>query len=142
MSKTTETFEMNVTDSLITIEGISEPTIVEYFETLNSGDFEKTSALFALDGAMKPPFESAIIGRAAIAHYLQTEARGMTLQPRQGTTQVLEDGCTEVQVSGKVLTQMFGVNVSWQFVVNSDPKILFAKIKLLASPQELLKLRR
>lgn len=127
---------------MLKIEGLSNPTIVEYFETLNSGDFEKTSALFAIDGAMKPPFESPIGGREAIAQYLKTEARGMTLQPKQGITQVLEDGCTEVQVSGQVQTPLFGVNVSWQFVLNANQEILFAKIKLLASPQELLKLRR
>ncbi|KAM3096020.1 ketosteroid isomerase family protein [Phormidesmis sp. 146-35] len=134
---------MNVTDSTtLKIEGIANPTIVAYFETLNSGDFEQTSGLFAINGAMKPPFESPIEGREAIAQYLQTEAKGMVLQPQQGTTLSLEDGCTEVQVRGKVQTPLFGVNVGWQFVLNADQEILLAKIKLLASPQELLKLRR
>ncbi|MGV0029190.1 ketosteroid isomerase family protein [Phormidesmis priestleyi] len=134
---------MSVTHSIMfTLEGISDSTIVEYFEAINSGDFEKTSALFAIEGAMKPPFESPIMGREAIAQYLQTEAKGMTLQPKQGITQVLEDGCTEVEVSGQVQTPLFGVNVSWKFLLNTDQEILFAQIKLLASPQELLKLRR
>ncbi len=125
-----------------TIAGISEPTIARYFETLNAGDFEATGRLFADDGALHPPFENAIIGPAAIMAYLQTEAKGFKLQPMQGVTQPAANGCTDVQVNGKVQTPLFAVNVSWLFVLTSDQKLQCAKIKLLASPQELLTLKR
>ena len=126
----------------ITIEGITEPTILRYFETLNAGDFEAGAALFAPDGVMYPPFESGITGSAAIANYLQQEAQGMNLEPREGIINPVENDCLEVQVAGKVQTSLFGVNVSWLFVLNQQREILTAKIKLLASPQELLNMRR
>lgn len=125
-----------------TIAGISEPTIVRYFETLNAGDFESTGQLFADDGALHPPFENAIVGPATITTYLQAEAKGFNLQPMQAMTQPAANGCTDVQVSGKVQTPLFTVNVSWLFVLTPDQKLRFAKIKLLASPQELLTLKR
>ncbi|MBW4690786.1 MAG: ketosteroid isomerase family protein [Lyngbya sp. HA4199-MV5] len=125
----------------VTIANINEPIILRYFETLNDGDFEATGQLFAVEGVMKPPFEQPIVGTEAIVAYLQTEAKGLTLQPQQGVVQRLDDGCREVQVTGKVQTPLFSVNVSWQFVLNHEDKLLLAKIKLLASPQELLRFR-
>ncbi|MBC7972768.1 MAG: nuclear transport factor 2 family protein [Verrucomicrobia bacterium] len=125
----------------LTIVGVNEPVISRYFETLNEGAFQATSQLFAADGEMQPPFEQAVVGENAIAAYLQTEARGFNLQPRQGVVQLLDDGCTEVQVVGKVQTPLFSVNVSWLFALNSEKKLLLVRIKLLASSQELLGLR-
>lgn len=129
------------TPTTLTIAGVSEPIIVRYFETLNQGDFEATGQLFAVDGELHPPFEKPVVGADAIAAYLQDEAKGFMLQPRQGVVQLLDDGSKEVQVTGKVQTPLFSVNVSWRFVLNHDNKLLLAKIKLLASPQELLQLR-
>ncbi|MCL1464214.1 ketosteroid isomerase family protein [Argonema galeatum] len=126
----------------LTIAGVTEPVILGYFETLNAGDFEGTAALFAADGAMLPPFESPVVGPDAIAAYLQQEAQGMQLYPREGIEQSLEDGYIQFQVSGKVQTPVFGVNVSWVLILNPQRQIFSATIKLLASPQELLKLRR
>lgn len=126
----------------LTIEGITEPTILRYFETLNLGDFEACAALFAASGVMHPPFESAIVGPDAIAAYLQQEAQGMELKPRQGVTETLDNEQIQVQVVGKAITSLFGVNVKWLFVLSPEDEILFATIKLLASPQELLSMRR
>jgi len=126
----------------ISIEGIEETTILLYFETLNAGEFEQTAALFAAGGAMHPPFEAAVIGQDAIAAYLQAEAQGMQLFPREGIAELLEDGQLMVQVSGKVQTPWFSVNVAWLFLLNWQREIASATIKLLASPQELLNLRR
>ena len=126
----------------LSIEGITEPTILRYFETLNAGDFEGTGALFAADGAMLPPFELPVVGKDAIVAYLQEEAKGMQLFPREGICQKLEDGYVQFQIAGKVQTPFFGVNVSWIFVLNPQSEIFSATIKLLASPQELLNLRR
>lgn len=126
----------------LTIEGISEPVVLRYFETMNAGDYEATAALFADTGAMHPPFEEPIEGKEAIATYLEAEAKEMQLFPTKGLAEILENEQTQVQVTGKVQTPFFGVNVSWLFVLSSEQKILSTRIKLLASPQELLSLRR
>lgn len=124
------------------IVGITETTILQYFATLNAGEFTATAALFADDGAMNPPFESAIVGPEAIATYLQQEAQGIKASPRQGLEEVLEDGQIQVQVSGKAQTSWCGVNVLWLFTLNQQKQITYTQIKLLASPQELMALRR
>jgi len=131
-----------VSATSLTIEGVTEPRILSYFETLNAGDFEATAALFATDGMMKPPFESNIVGADRIAAYLNQEALGIKVEPRQGIAQALEHDQIQVQVTGKVQTSLFGVNVSWLFVLSQQREIVAATIKLLASPQELLSLRR
>lgn len=126
----------------LSIEGVTEPTILRYFESLNAGDFEATGALFAADGAMLPPFESPVAGKEAIVAYLHEEAKGMRLFPREGICEKLEDSYLQFQIAGKVQTPFFGINVSWIFVLNPQAEIFSATIKLLASPQELLNLRR
>ncbi|MBD2042752.1 ketosteroid isomerase family protein [Microcoleus sp. FACHB-672] len=126
----------------ITIEGITEPVVQRYFETFNAGEFEATAALFAADGQMNPPFEEPLVGPEAIAAYLEAHAKGMQLNPRQGITEPLENNQTQIQVSGKVQTPWFGVNVSWIFILNQEQEMISATIKLLASPQELLDMRQ
>jgi len=125
----------------LTIEGISEPVIERYFETLNSADFQATAALFAAEGVMHPPFDEDQVGEEAIATYLKAEAKGMQFHPRQGISETL-DGETHYKVTGKVQTPVFSVNVNWFFVLNPQSEILSVKIKLLASPQELLGMRQ
>lgn len=137
--------EINKIDSSSTsegIEGITEPAILRYFETLNAGAFTETAALFALEGVMHPPFESAMVGPGAIATYLEQEAKGIRLHPKEGVVQLLEESRKQVQVSGKVQTSMMIVNVAWTFVLNHQEQLVSATIKLLASPQELLKMRK
>ncbi len=131
----------NTTQEL-TIEGITEATILGYFQTLNAGDFDATANLFANDGVMHPPFESGIVGPEAIANYLKKEALGIKASPEQGISETLEEGLIQFQVRGKAQTSWCGVNVLWQFVLNPQREILYTKIKLLASPQELLKMQR
>jgi len=123
------------------IAGITKPAVLRYFETLNAGDFAATANLFVDNGILHAPFEEPIIGKSSIATYLKTEARGMQLEPQQGISQILEDGLVEIQVSGRVQTSAFGVNVGWLFLLNSNQEILAVTVKLLASPQELLNLR-
>ena len=127
--------------SSIKIAGVAKPAVLRYFETLNAGDFAATANLFAEDGVLHAPFEEPIIGKSSIDTYLKTEARGMQLEPQQGISQDLEDSLVEVQVSGRVQTAAFGINVAWLFVLNSHQEILSVTVKLLASPQELLNLR-
>lgn len=131
-----------VSDEQFDLEGITETTILEYFRTLNAGDFSATAALFATNGELHPPFESPVIGPDAIAAYLEQEAIGMQLLPRQVSAEEIENGYTQIQVKGKVKTPLFSVNVGWLFMLNAQQEIAAATIKLLASPQELLSLRR
>ncbi|MEO0684646.1 MAG: nuclear transport factor 2 family protein [Cyanobacteria bacterium J06649_11] len=135
---------MNVLQSKesIQIQGINQSTIQQYFQSLNTSNYEKTASLFAENGVMHPPFESGIVGRNAILNYLNKEAIDIKAYPRQGESEILENNQTQTQVAGKVETPWFGVNVSWLFTLNEKLEILDVKIKLLASPQELLSLRR
>lgn len=125
----------------INIVGLTKLAVQQYFETFNAGDFEATANLFAEDGVLHAPFEEPIIGKSSIASYLKTEARGMLLEPQQSASKILEDGTVEIQVSGRVQTPVFGINVGWVFMLNFQQEIVSVTVKLLASPQELLTLR-
>lgn len=125
----------------INIVGLTKLPVQRYFENFNAGDFEATANLFAEDGVLHAPFEEPIIGKSSIASYLKTEARGMLLEPQQSASKILEDGTVEIQVSGRVQTPAFGINVGWVFMLNFQQEILSVTVKLLASPQELLTLR-
>lgn len=126
----------------MTIEGITQSVILRYFETMNAGDYEATAALFTDNGVMQPPFEEPIEGKAAIATYLKAEAIDMQLLPKTGVVEPQESGDTQIQVKGKVKTPLFSVNVGWIFILTPEQTISFVRIKLLASPQELLSFRR
>ncbi len=132
---------MAIETQTIQIEGVSHSTILRYFETLNAGEFAATSQLFAIEGVMKPPFETPIVGRDAIAAYLKKEAPGLIAMPRSGISQKLSQNCTEFQITGTVQMLMLGVNVTWYFNLDAFGDLTFTQIKLNASPQELLKLR-
>lgn len=125
-----------------TIEGITEPVILNYFTYLNSGDFKATADLFATDGILQPPFEDPIVGREAIAQYLNLEGKGLELYPKQGNIETTDDQLTKILITGKVKTSLFSVNVSWDFLLTPDQEIAFAEIKLLAALQELLHLKK
>lgn len=124
------------------IEGITETSVLRYFETLNAGEFEATAALFAVDGVMRPPFESDIVGTDAIAAYLKQECQNIKAYPNTGIAEASENATIQVQVTGKAQTSWCSVNVLWLFILNQQRQISYTKIKLLASPQELLSLRR
>lgn len=127
--------------SSINIAGLTKPAVQRYFETFNAGDFEATANLFAEDGVLHAPFEEPIVGKSSIASYLKTEARGMHLAPQQSVNKILQDSTVEIQVSGRVQTPAFSINVGWVFLLNFQQEILSVTVKLLASPQELLTLR-
>lgn len=117
-------------------------SIHQYFDTLNAGEFAATAALFSQTGVMKPPFDQALAGPAAIAAYLEQQAQGMKLEPQEARVEPEAEALTPIQVRGKVHTSLLGVNVGWLFHLNDQGQIERASIKLLASPQELLNLRR
>jgi hypothetical protein len=127
---------------LIEIVGINEPTIEKYFQTINQGDYQATAQLFTKEGILKAPFELPIAGKDEIVKYLTAEAKGMKLIPRQGNQESRQEELCLYQIQGKVKTSLFSVNVAWDFLLNRMSEIVEVKIKLLASPQELLKIRR
>ena len=129
----------------LTVEGITEPTVLKYFESMNADDFETAIGLFTTDGALQPPFQKPIVGHEGIATYMRAEAQGLNIMPKQGISESLPDGSKQVKVTGVVQTPWFGVNVgmniSWRFLLNPESKIFFVAIDMLASPAELLNLR-
>ncbi len=139
------TINANVTDTTqetVTIEGINEETISRYFETLNSGNFSATAKLFADDGVMHPPFESHIVGADAIVAYLQKEAQALKVFPQRGIIITKEFDQIQVEVTGKAETSWCGVNVLWHFILNPKKQIVYTRVRLLASPRELLNLQK
>lgn len=116
-------------------------TVARYFQTLNNEEFQATADLFTTNGVLHPPLDTEIRGREAIVAYLEAEAKGMQLLPENQSVIELETGETECKVTGKVQTSLFSVNVAWQFILNSEAEIVFAKVKLLAALEELLNLR-
>ncbi len=139
--------------SELQIAGIEHPTVICYFDWLNQEAYDQAVTLFTEDGILYAPFESGIQGRNAIADYLKTEAKGMQLQPREGVVQPTNDEADEesesepddtyqILVTGKVQTSVFGVNVQWTFTLTPDDQLTAVRVKLLASPKELLNLRR
>lgn len=136
------TYSETQTEHLKNIEGIEESVIVNYFTTINRGDFQTTVVLFAEEGELLAPFEKPIIGRKAIASYLTQEAKGMKLLPQQGICETVGDDLKSFKITGKVKTSLFSINVAWYFSLNPDKEISKVKIKLLASPQELLGLQQ
>lgn len=119
-----------------------EAAIAHYFETLNAGAFAETAALFAENGALCPPFETAVLGRAAIAQYLQTEARGIQLFPQRSDQELFANGDVQIKVVGRVQTPILGVHVAWKFILNPQAELLLVKVDLLATLEELLPFRK
>ena len=133
---------MTYTEIFSKIDNINNSTIINYFATINREEFVETAALFIENGELLAPFEKPIIGRKAIASYISQEAKGMKLLPKQEICESTEDNTERVEVIGKVKTSLFTVNVAWFFNLNQEQEIITVKIKLLASPQELLGLKQ
>lgn len=132
--------------SSVKIDGVTEPAVLGYIEAMNTDNFDAAVALFTADGALQPPFQKPIVGREAIAKYMREEAQGLNMMPQAGICDVQPDGSKQLKVTGVVQTPWFGVtvgmNISWRFLINPEGKIFFVAIDMLASPQELMNLRR
>lgn len=125
--------------------------VEEYFRSFNENQFQQTAALFAEEGKLVPPFDSPVVGKQSILAYLEKEAGDITALPKYWETEVLEDKSlednrTQINVTGKVNAIVFKVNVAWYFTIGANsktdaPKIERVRVKLLASPKELLGLR-
>ncbi|HEY9298454.1 MAG TPA: orange carotenoid protein N-terminal domain-containing protein [Phormidium sp.] len=130
----------------VKIEGVSHPTVLAYINNMNANDFEAAVNLFAPNGVLQPPFQKTIIGRESILGYMREECQGLKLMPERGIVETTEKDYTPVKVTGKVQTPWFGssvgMNIAWRFLLDSEGKIFFVAIDLLASPKELLNLVR
>lgn len=128
--------------SLALLDSETIETIVrQYFELFNHGEFQEVATLFATEGTLHPPFESAVVGRDAIATYLHKEADGMKAEPQSIEACPLEDGTWQVNAVGKVTALVFKVNVAWSFLVTAQCQLASVRVDLKASFQELLKIR-
>jgi hypothetical protein len=130
----------------VTIEGVNNPTILSYMDNMNANDFDALIQLFTPDGALQPPFKKPIVGKDNVFRFFQEECQNLKLMPERGVSEPADDGYTQVKVTGKVQTPWFGagvgMNMAWRFLLNSEGKIFFVAIDLLASPKELLNLVR
>jgi hypothetical protein len=132
--------------TLVSIEGVTNQTIVNYMNNLNANDFDALIELFVADGALQPPFQRPIVGKEAILRFFNEECQNLRLIPERGVFEPADEGYTQIKVTGKVQTPWFGgnvgMNVAWRFLLNPDNKIFFVAIDLLASPKELLNFAR
>ncbi|MGF1566788.1 MAG: orange carotenoid-binding protein [Nodosilinea sp.] len=132
--------------SQVTIEGVTNPTVLAYMNNLNANDFDALVELFTPDGALQPPFQRPIVGKEAVGRFFREECQNLKLIPERGVAEPTDDGFTQVKVTGKVQTPWFGagvgMNIAWRFLINAEGKIFFVAIDLLASPKELLNLVR
>ncbi|WP_446683057.1 orange carotenoid-binding protein [Cyanobacterium sp. HL-69] len=130
----------------VSIEGVTNKTVLDYMDNLNANDFETLITLFTADGALQPPFKRPIVGKDNIFRFFKEECQNLKLIPERGITEPADDGYTQIKVTGKVQTPWFGgnvgMNIAWRFLLNPDGKIFFVAIDLLASPKELLNLIR
>jgi hypothetical protein len=130
----------------VSIEGVTNQTVLDYMNNLNANDFGTLINLFTPDGALQPPFQKPIVGRDGILRFFNEECQNLVLLPERGITEPADDGFTQIKVTGKVQTPWFGagvgMNISWRFLLNPENKIFFVAIDLLASPKELLNLIR
>lgn len=130
----------------VSIEGVTNQTVLSYMNNLNANDFDALIQLFTPDGALQPPFQKPIVGTEAVLRFLKEDCQNLKLMPERGIAEPAEDGYTQIKVTGKVQTPWFGANVgmnmAWRFLLDPQDKIYFVAIDLLASPKELLNLAR
>lgn len=133
--------------SLITQRQRAQQLIEQYFETFNQQAFDQTAALFAAQGSLTPPFEGAIVGREKIQAYLEKKAANMHAQPEEWNFPAEGDAVDNKQplyrvaVQGRVKAIVFQVSVLWEFAIAPTCEIAIARVKLIATPKELLSLR-
>ena len=130
----------------VSIEGITNQTILDYMNNLNANDFDALIELFVEDGALQPPFKQPIVGKDSVLQFFKRDCQNLNLIPERGVSEPADDGFTQIKVTGKCQTPWFGadvgMNIAWRFLLNPENKIFFVAIDLLASPKELLNLVR
>lgn len=135
---------LNVIDpQLADVNGLGDNTevVLQYFTLFNRGEYQQVANLFGPEGSLYPPFESPVVGPNEIRDYLVKEADGMSVSLLSAETHLLESGCPQVDVRGQVTALVFKVNVTWCFILTQDNKIESVRVNLVATLEELLKLR-
>ena len=120
---------------------LDERAVLRYFTLFNLGEYRQVAELFTAEGSLYPPFEPAVVGKDNIASYLLKEAEGMAVSLLSAETHLREDGRLQVDVRGSVTALVFKVNVSWCFVVTKENEIESVRVDLIATLEELLRLR-
>ena len=115
--------------------------VLRYFTLFNLGEYQQVADLFATDGSLYPPFESPVVGRGKIAQYLIKEAEGMSVSLLDAEIEPGEGDCFQVNVRGSVTALVFQVKVVWRFILTADGKIDSVRVDLVATLEELLKIR-
>ena len=115
--------------------------VMRYFTFFNQGEYAQVANLFIEQGSLHPPFESAVVGRDNIANYLLKEAEGMTVSLLSADVHPQNDNRIQVDVRGSVTALVFKVNVAWCFLLADDNRIESVRIDLLATLEELFRLR-
>lgn len=121
--------------------GDDSEVVLQYFTLFNQGEYQQVAGLFSAEGSLYPPFEPAVIGPDKIRDYLGKEADGMSVSLLSAETRPLESGRLQVDVQGKVTALVFKVNVTWCFILTAGNKIESVRVDLVASLEELLRLR-
>ena len=121
--------------------GNESEAVLRYFTLFNLGKYEQVARLFSPDGRLYPPFESPIVGPESIESYLMKEADGMTVSLLSAEARPGEGNHQQIDVRGKVTALVFEVNVTWHFTVTSSNKIKSVRVDLVATLEELLRLR-
>ncbi|MEL6494406.1 MAG: orange carotenoid protein N-terminal domain-containing protein [Cyanobacteria bacterium J06623_7] len=129
----------------VNIEGVTNSTVLNYMNLLNANDFEELTSYLPKMVRYSLPSKT-IVGKDAVFRFFKEECPNLKFAPTRGVEEPIEDGYTQVKVTGKVQTPWFGagvgMNMFWRFLLNSENQIFFVAIDLLASPKELLKLAR
>ena len=90
--------------SNVSIEGVTNSTVLSYMDNLNANDFGALIQLFAEDGALQPPFKRPIVGKDAVFRFFNEECQNLKLSPERGVEEQTDDGFTQIKVTGKVQT--------------------------------------
>ena len=115
--------------------------VFNYFNLFNWGEYQQIAELFAPEGSLYPPFEPPVVGVDKIASYLTREADGMQISLLSADMHEREGGGFQVDVRGKVTALVFKVNVTWCFILTESNQIESVRVNLVATLEELLKLR-
>jgi hypothetical protein len=57
----------------VAIEGVTNPTVLNYMDNLNANDFDVLIELFTPDGALQPPFQRPIVGKESVLKFFKEE---------------------------------------------------------------------
>ncbi|MEM8809499.1 MAG: orange carotenoid protein N-terminal domain-containing protein, partial [Cyanobacteria bacterium P01_G01_bin.38] len=95
----------------VTIEGVSNDTVLNYMNNLNANDFDSLIELFTPDGALQPPFRKPIVGKEAVLRFFKEECQNLKLIPERGVSEPADDGYSQIKVTGKCQTPWFGAGI-------------------------------